>query len=81
MILDLPQEVATDEVRKASRSRAFDSPSPAECRSTNGPVRRRTLPAVGGDRSRRNHVLVGRIGESIGDCDRVIVISIVDCVE
>jgi|SRR5450631_2383397 len=39
-------DVVTDEVRKASRSHAFDSPSPGECRSTNGPANRRTVRAI-----------------------------------
>jgi hypothetical protein len=38
----LRKEVATNEVRKASRARAPDSPVPGEGRSPNGPARRRT---------------------------------------
>jgi len=34
----LRQDVATDEVREASRARAPDSPLPGECRSTNSPA-------------------------------------------
>jgi hypothetical protein len=34
-ILDCHTDVATDEVREASQSHAFDSPVPGECRSTN----------------------------------------------
>jgi hypothetical protein len=37
----LPQDVATDGVRKASRARAPDSPVPGEGRSPNSPARRR----------------------------------------
>src|ERR1035438_7741480 len=34
---DCDRDVATDEVRKASRSRAFDSPVPGECRKHERP--------------------------------------------
>ena len=47
--MQLPQEVATARrrrSRKATRTRASESPWPGECRSTNGPAHRRTL---GGD--------------------------------
>ncbi len=36
--LTLRQEVATDGVRKATRSRAYGSPMPGERRRTNGPA-------------------------------------------
>jgi hypothetical protein len=38
-----PTDGATDGVREASQSHAFDSPRPGECRSTNAPGRRRIV--------------------------------------